>query len=549
MKKIIILLITLLLFSGSPVIAQEEPVVEDASSEIVYNALHDQLEVTSIILSCNDAYYGVIVKDGVNFSNKNNYFTTSSGLTVVLTNEELVSGINSDDAYTYVQELENGIFLIVKGEDEELVKSVYNGVYKTTEIAYQMFYHDIAKEWTNEVIITSDVVSFNNGEDTIYVYQNPGSISDGCYKGEMEPTVFYKELRGIDIPITYPEDVNNLSTYVPYTLKNYEHYKTENGYTPYSAYDMCSGYIILAKDDDTLKSLFRSYNERSQELGTINLKTKSVEPYSIDAKSYNLSDIKEYAKAVVNSDNRYHLAVTEDSIQEAYENGLYTKEIPDIIDASIEHHYDGGKDMIKNSYLQEVYVRPSIRTVNYANEELKMFENRNRRMRKAAEIAYTPKIYRHGASGFLDNLYAPEYSYDKQIFDNQNFFNEFNLTGDYIYVRRSKGGFYIYRALPKSQLYRVSFDGTTPGFNAEVAYEHFKADSYRENAIYTMFIDDFIAHKIQEFSPDTYYLKQDAVQEIQNYRIRFASCSVISGNDTDDYGGYMVTLIEKPITN
>ena len=39
-----------------------------------------------------------------------------------------------------------------------------------------MFDHNIAEEWTKEVIITDDVVSLSNGEDTVYIYHNLISV-------------------------------------------------------------------------------------------------------------------------------------------------------------------------------------------------------------------------------------------------------------------------------------------------------------------------------------------------------------------------------------
>lgn len=319
-KKICIIVLTFLLLSACENSDIEEkeytPKEIDAISEIKYNIEKDQLEVTNIILKCNGAYYGIIVNDSVNYSNKNNYFTTGSGLTILISNEELTPGISKEVNFTSIQEIEEGVFLIVKGDDETLVNKVFDNIFKTTEQAFEMFSHDITSEWTKEVVITSDVVSFSNGDLTQYIYQNKGSVSKKCLNGEIEPTVFYKELSGIDIPITYPEDVKDLSNYVPYTLNSYNNYVT-NGYTPYSAYDVSAGFIILAKDDINLKQMFENHNERPQVIGKINIKTNDIDNYEINNKTYSLSKVKEYAKDVINSDNRYHVATFDGESEES----------------------------------------------------------------------------------------------------------------------------------------------------------------------------------------------------------------------------------------
>ena len=219
MKKIILYLFLCLMLVACTNSKYEEKGTVDATIRIAYNTDDKVIKVSNVIIKCNDAYYGVTVNDSINFNNKNNYFTTGSGLKVMITSDKLNTGSTyNDDIYTASTMIEDGVYLYASG-DEEKVKEVFDNVFKTNREVYTFLNHDIDSEWMKEVNITDDVISFSNGVNTIYAYQNDGSLSDGCIKGRIEPTVFMKALRGIDLPITYPEDTKDSIDYIPYGIE------------------------------------------------------------------------------------------------------------------------------------------------------------------------------------------------------------------------------------------------------------------------------------------------------------------------------------------
>ena len=328
-KLIILCLLILLLLTGCSTSKVTENGTVNATSRIAYSVSEDKIKVSNVIIKCNDNYYGVTVNDSINFNSNNNYFTTGSGLTVMITSDKLKTGSTTkDDIYTAVSKIEDNAYLYVSGQDQEKVNEIFNNVFKTNKLSYTFLAHDIDDDWTKEVNITEDVISFSNGEDIIYAYQNDGSLSDGCINGRIEPTVFKKALRGIDIPITYPEDTNDEWDYIPYGVKEYEHL-TIDGYTPYSAYqtteyeiemvgsietkteitkDEMTNYILLANNDQDILSLFNDKNDHTQTLYSLSIPSGNTETLNITS-NINLSNMKELASSVINSENRYHFGV------------------------------------------------------------------------------------------------------------------------------------------------------------------------------------------------------------------------------------------------
>lgn len=310
----------------------EEKGTVDATVRIAYNTDDKVIKVSNVIIKCNDAYYGVSVNDSINFNNKNNFFTTGSGLKVMITSDKLNTGsLSTNDTYTASTMIEDSVYLYASG-DKEKVEEVFNNVFKTNREVYTFLNHDINPEWMKEVNITDDVISFSNGVNTIYAYQNDGSLSDGCIKGRIEPTVFMKALRGIDLPITYPEDTKDRIDYIPYGIEEYEHY-TNEGYTPYSVYTPqelttvsemvvnielkkevnsaekeMTNYILLANNDEDILDLFDDRNNHDQTLYSFSIPTGKTDVLDINSE-VNLSDKKDIAKDVINSDNRYHFGI------------------------------------------------------------------------------------------------------------------------------------------------------------------------------------------------------------------------------------------------
>lgn len=332
MKKIILYLFLCLMLVGCTNSKYEEKGTVDATVRIAYNTDDKVIKVSNVIIKCNDAYYGVSVNDSINFNNKNNYFTTGSGLKVMITSDKLNTGSTSnDDTYTASTMIEDGVYLYASG-DKEKVEEVFNNVFKTNREVYTFLNHDINPEWMKEVNITDDVISFSNGVNTIYAYQNDGSLSDGCIKGRIEPTVFMKALRGIDLPITYPEDTQDRIDYIPYGIEEYEHY-TNEGYTPYSVYTPqelttvsemvvnielkkevnsaekeMTNYILLANNDEDVLDLFDDRNNHDQTLYSFSIPRGKTDVLDINS-DINLSNKKDIAKDVINSDNRYHFGI------------------------------------------------------------------------------------------------------------------------------------------------------------------------------------------------------------------------------------------------
>ena len=326
MRKISILcLLILLLLTGCSSSKVTENGTVNATTRIAYSISEDKIKVSNVIIKCNDNYYGVSVNDSINYNSNNNYFTTGSGLTVMITSDKLKTGSTTkDNIYTATSKIEDNVYLYVSGSDEDKVNEIFNNVFKTNKLSYTFLAHDIDDDWTKEVNITEDVISFSNGTDVIYAYQNPGSLSDGCINGRIEPTVFKKALRGIDIPITYPEDTNDEWDYIPYGVKEYEHL-TIDGYTPYSAYqiyesntrirgesDEMTNYILLAKNDQDILSLFNDKNDHTQTLYSLSIPGGNTKTLDLSS-NINLSNMKDLASSVINSENRYHFGVlTED---------------------------------------------------------------------------------------------------------------------------------------------------------------------------------------------------------------------------------------------
>ncbi len=342
-KTLINIIISLLMISICPVYitAEENRDIKqtDASVVLRYNNENKQIETDKIILEIEGNYYGVVFDQpkGINYCSSNSYLLTSDGLTIVLLKGDYKSGVNSDDGYTSVQKLEDDIFLLIRGNEEESVTSALSGVFKTNEESYQMFNHDIGSEWYKEVVITTDTVSFFDGSRYVYIYQNLGSLSDGCWKNQIEPTIFKKQLRGINIPITYPEDAPE--HYMPYGLEQYEHL-TVDGFTPYSAYDIgndSAGYIILAADDQTVFDFFSNKNERLQNVYTVNqIKSKISNPI-IETEIYDISEVKNIAMDIVNSDNRYHLNLLTD--QDSNQHIIYSRNGDTVSYTTAEGYY------------------------------------------------------------------------------------------------------------------------------------------------------------------------------------------------------------------
>lgn len=378
MKKIILYLFLCLLLVGCTSSKYEEKGTVDATTRIAYNIDDKAIKVSNVIIKCNDAYYGVTVNDSVNFNNKNNYFTTASGLKVMITSDKLKTGsLSTNDTFTASTMIEDGVYLYASG-DETKVKEVFDNVFKTNREVYTFLNHDINPEWMKEVNITDDVISFSNGVNTIYAYQNDGSLSDGCIKGRIEPTVFMKALRGIDLPITYPEDTQDRIDYIPYGLEEYEHY-TNEGYTPYSVYPSTElkyekemfkaieltktinitekemvNYIMLAKDDNDILSLFDMRNNHDQTLYSFSIPRGNTDVLDINS-DINLSDKKDIAKDVINSDNRYHFGVLgrrdEDGSFTIYNDGKTNRIVSSgyYVDAKSTDFYRTGTYTIANS--------------------------------------------------------------------------------------------------------------------------------------------------------------------------------------------------------
>ena len=385
MRKISILcLLILLLLTGCSSSKVTENGTVNATTRIAYSISEDKIKVSNVIIKCNDNYYGVSVNDSINYNSNNNYFTTGSGLTVMITSDKLKTGSTTkDDIYTAVSKIEDNAYLYVSGSDKDKVNEIFNNVFKTNKLSYTFLAHDIDDDWTKEVNITEDVISFSNGTDVIYAYQNPGSLSDGCINGRIEPTVFKKALRGIDIPITYPEDTNDEWDYIPYGIKEYEHW-TNEGYTPYSAYqateygtemvktievqteitkDEMTNYILLAKNDQAILSLFNDKNDHTQTLYSLSIPSGNAETLDLSS-NINLSNMKDLASSVINSENRYHFGVLtqndEDGVISYAGENTFQNQKGYYVDYVWDFSVTGNTFVVANSMVSKVVI-PTIR--------------------------------------------------------------------------------------------------------------------------------------------------------------------------------------------
>ena len=313
----------------SPEVLAPEAESVDASTVIKYNTAEDfegerTLVVSSLNVPFKDKIYTFNLNGPVNYASGNAYFYAGDTY-VELTDQAQECGVyESEDLVEAVQKIDEDVYVRLKGRDLESVKKILSSIYVSDDVTYRMFDHNISEDWTNEVVITDQVVSFSNGEDTVYVYHNEGS-PDG-------PTIFYKQLDNIDIPITYPEEGFGFN-YIPYGFTEYDHLTVE-GYTPYSAYDFGivepilqektplsqmdtykkdaveygSAYIILAKDDETVYSLFEKKTEvRTAGSLQVTFDTARLEESTLsEQEPFDLSSVTEYASDVIGSDNRYH---------------------------------------------------------------------------------------------------------------------------------------------------------------------------------------------------------------------------------------------------
>lgn len=472
MKKILIILLTIATLLTLSVCNQnsvDNSNIVTSATQIAYNG--EEIAVSSIILKCDDKFYGIEVNEGVNFCNKNNYFTTSSGLTIILTNEDLEPGINTEDGYTSIQKLEDRLFLVVKGSDEKKVNDVFNHIFKANGEMYQMFKHDINSDWTNEVVITNDVISFSNGEDTTYIYQNPGSLSEGCYKGRIEPTVFYKQLRGIDIPITYPEDMGedsvsggdneNINLY-----KIYGDYPNLmiNNYTPYSAFDLSTldsaaignetataiyNYIILSNNNRNIVSLFSNYNENNLYYSNISLSLDKISIYPFNASFYNNSNYINLFKDVINNDlYRYHFGIVQNG-EGNQTSDTYFVDAPNICKKDLTVF----ENMSAKLFIPTIGLQTPVYNSSISDQPGIFNEERYTSVANFAKgLSATPYIEDHGATAYFQGV---DYIGYTGVSQSTNGFNnhEFIHPGDYIYLYKNDYTLYIYRNIGKDALY------------------------------------------------------------------------------------------------
>ncbi len=479
MKKLLTILIISLLLCGCSTPEPTEKGTINATTRIVYNLDNEQIEVSNIIIKCKDAYYGVTVNDSINYNSNNNYFTTGSGLTVMITDKKLKTGSSTKNGiYTAVSMIENGVYLYASGEDETKVKEIFNNVFKTNELSYTFLAHEIDKEWLKEVNITDDVISFSNGTDTIYAYQNDGSLSDGCIDGRIEPTVFKKALRGIDIPITYPEETNGEWDYLPYSVKEYEHY-TSDGYTPYSAYQMeetetdeygntpsvikqsnMANFIILAKDDQSILSLFNNKNEHTQSLYSLSIPSGSAKQLDLTS-DINLSNMKELASSVINSENRYHFGVLTDKDEDGYysfvwdcknnsfdlEQTMYYYDNP-LICGENDSIYGAKSGVIPNTMMGRIVI-PTIRFTALEYYNYSLFETLDTIQPGYEKNSINSLINKATCANSINNCTRP-YDYDNMFssHDTWSLHGEENTINDYVtgvtvYGGRLSGDFHF----------------------------------------------------------------------------------------------------------
>lgn len=515
MKKIILYLFLCLMLVGCTNSKHEEKGTVDATVRIAYNTDDKVIKVSNVIIKCNDAYYGVSVNGSINFNNKNNYFTTGSGLKVMITSDKLNTGSTSnDDIYTASTMIEDGVYLYASG-DKEKVEEVFNNVFKTNREAYTFLNHDINPEWMKEVNITNDVISFSNGVNTIYAYQNDGSLSDGCIKGRIEPTVFMKALRGIDLPITYPEDTQDRIDYIPYGIEEYEHY-TNEGYTPYSVYTPqelttvsemvvnielkkevnsaekeMTNYILLANNDEDILDLFDDRNNHDQTLYSFSIPSGNTDVLDINS-DIDLSDKKDIAKDVVNSDNRYHFGILTSKDEDGHfyttpYNSKWNRVNADgyYVDTKIDYADSPANFIIANNMVGKVVIPtikfsiPSYYGKSEADNSVPMAINSFNSLKEkgycfnkinncnfASDYYYASelKVFSlHGGNDSFEYFLTSPISYVGAQFN-------YIQSGDYAYRLNSNGAFNIFKFTNTSQLYDKDY-GFDKGLNTMIEFD------------------------------------------------------------------------------
>ena len=132
-NKLIICILTSLLLYGCSSSKVTENGTVNATTRIAYSVSEDKIKVSNVIIKCNDNYYGVTVNDSINYNSNNNYFTTGTGLTVMITSDKLKT-INVEEEVIASKETTlnydsfRPIKLIIKFSKDGIEKTYYKQI-------------------------------------------------------------------------------------------------------------------------------------------------------------------------------------------------------------------------------------------------------------------------------------------------------------------------------------------------------------------------------------------------------------------------------------
>ena len=137
-------------------------------------------------------------------------------------------GIHTSNEYTKVVRGKNEFQVAVICEKESDAVAIADNIYlKDYDENIEIFDHKIAKEWSNNCVMSIDAIELKNGEDKIYIY--PTDLEYAFYEN----------------------DLLNTNAVIFRTDKT-----ASNGYKVYLMNDQMKMFEVLAKDDSVLESAF-----------------------------------------------------------------------------------------------------------------------------------------------------------------------------------------------------------------------------------------------------------------------------------------------------
>ena len=330
MKRKILLLILIIFLAGCSK-QNENPAEESVSKSfyphVKYNYDTDKIEIVDPVVSFGGKHYLFNTESALNYSSKKDSFFLDDEYFVFSSNGEV--GENENSLCIEI----NGAYLTGVGNKEN-IRAIFENIYEVSENALNIFNHSIVYDKVNEIEITDNAISISSGDENMLIYHAP--LING------DPLVFYKELDGVDIPITYPEEEGFEPDYNPY-LENTR--VSINGVTPYSVYDTGivvreykkdhessrisylehnvkesgTSYLVLTADGELFKDIFTQKKEIVGTKVIAKVSSKNINTKTFVENKLVIENPSEEIMNVFYSNNRYHTQFPTTDISVRYE--------------------------------------------------------------------------------------------------------------------------------------------------------------------------------------------------------------------------------------